>query len=432
MLIARFVLIADAHIDNVLWLAPGAPTPASIVAYINSLSPAPDFTIDLGDLCDICSAAHFEIYEDEFGLIAGDKYRIPGNHDECFGGCAINPLTCLTAFEAEIGNRHPLSRVVSGYKFISIFSKYWPVNKGSVDAAERAYLEAELVSAGSRIPIVFAHHPISEITDGHDELEALLLAYNVKAYFSGHLHTPLSSALVDGTYHVNCDQVLPILASGGGMAICDVYSTGIDIDYVRAAPPWDRFYKLFVPCGNGGFMSLVTIAELRAQVKSSLTDAQLQAIIDREEAEVIRLFGVHYTDVAQTITETLEGGEKTIYLRRPIVSITSITEDGTLVDPLSYRVWPAQGKIRKISGVQAWLAGDDESPLEWGEVLIVVYKPADDNLLRKAVIIDLARIALSRTGMQSESFAGEYSYTAAQWDDERSKILRRLKFPSAT
>lgn len=178
--------------------------------------------------------------------------------------------------------------------------------------------------------------------------------------------------------------------------------------------------------------SLVTIAEARAILKSFLSDTALQAVIDREEAEVIRLFGAHYVDAATEITETLEGEERTIYLRRPIVSITSITEDGTLVDPLAYRVWPAQGKIRKISGVQAWLAGEDESPLEWGEVLVVVYKPADDNLLRKAVIIDLARIALSRTGMQSESFAGEYSYTAAQWDDERSKILRRLKFPSAT
>ena len=33
-----------------------------------------------------------------------------------------------------------------------------------------------------------------------------------------------------------------------GMMICDVKERGIDITYLRAASPWDSFYKRFVPC----------------------------------------------------------------------------------------------------------------------------------------------------------------------------------------
>lgn len=180
--------------------------------------------------------------------------------------------------------------------------------------------------------------------------------------------------------------------------------------------------------------ALLTPAEVKAQIKTALTDDELQDVIDREEAEIIRLYGVNYVDAVQTITETLEGGEASIYLRRPITSVVSITEDDLLIESAAYRVWPAQGRIEKISGIQNWLSGGDtDTAVEWGEVIVIVYKPADDNIRRKAVLLNLVRLALERTALQSESIAGEYSYTAAaNWDEQRSELLASLGFPDIT
>ena len=174
--------------------------------------------------------------------------------------------------------------------------------------------------------------------------------------------------------------------------------------------------------------SLVTPALVKILVKTGLTDAELQTIIDLEEAEVIRLFGAHYTGASQEITETLHGGGKSLWLRRRIVSVTSISEDGLALTSGEYRVWPDEGRIQRLSGVTAWLSGDDDDTIQnkWGQVIVIVYKPADDSTQRKPVIIELVRLALERTSMQSESVGGEYSYTAPIWEERRAQMLKRL------
>ncbi len=179
-------------------------------------------------------------------------------------------------------------------------------------------------------------------------------------------------------------------------------------------------------------MSLLTIAELRAQVRTGLSDSQLQSVIDREEAEVIRLYGAHYVSGATTVTETLEGGTKSLYLRRRLSSVSSVTEystsdstDGTVLTAVTdYRVWAAQGRIERMpsTAVSGFGVG------VWGAIVDVVYVPADDNDLRRAAIIDLCRLALERTALKSENVAGEYSYSAPDWGEARAELLQRLGF----
>lgn len=179
-------------------------------------------------------------------------------------------------------------------------------------------------------------------------------------------------------------------------------------------------------------MSLLTVAELKAQVRTSLTDAQLQPVINREEAEVIRLYGAHYVDGLTTVTETLEGGTKSLYLRRRLASVSSITEystsdstSGTLLTAVSdYRVWTAQGRIERMpsTAVSGFGVG------VWGAIVIIIYVPFDDTDARKAAIIDLCRLALERTAFKSESIASEYNYTAPEWGEARAEILQRLGF----
>ena len=173
-------------------------------------------------------------------------------------------------------------------------------------------------------------------------------------------------------------------------------------------------------------MSLVIPAEVTALVKTSLTAAQLQPVIDRIEAEIIRLYGAHYVNSTTTVSETLRGGMKNLYLRRRGGSLSSVSEtrlptstgealteaDGDFV------LWAGEGRLERL----------DPGAI-WGYSVTVSYVPADDNHQRREVIIDLVRLEIERSAMKSESIAGEYSYTAPEWEAARGEILRRLGFP---
>jgi hypothetical protein len=162
--------------------------------------------------------------------------------------------------------------------------------------------------------------------------------------------------------------------------------------------------------------SLVTVADVHALVATSKTDTQIQAVIDREEADVIRLYGAHYI-AATSVSETKSGGGFNLFLRRPVASVTTVTEDTALLASTSYRLWGSQGRLERLP-VGSW----------WGEVVVVSYVPTDDNNTRRSVIIELVRLALEHSAMKSESVAGEYSYTAPDWLVERSNLLRSLGF----
>ncbi len=168
-------------------------------------------------------------------------------------------------------------------------------------------------------------------------------------------------------------------------------------------------------------MSLLTIGEVRALISTGMDDAQLQAVIEREEAWLIHAYGPHYA-AGLSVTETLAGRQmRSLYLRRPIATVTSITVDGALVDSGNYRMWGNEGRIERLPAGSRW--GE--------EAIVVVYGPQDDNALRKGALIDLLRLTVSRSGLKSESVAGEYSYTAFEnTDEERSRVMRRLGFIS--
>ena len=66
-----------------------------------------------------------------------------------------------------------------------------------------------MIDAGNKNKIVFAHHPVLDtlpgqyIVEGHDELMALLAAYGVIAYLSGHRHMRSIAYVVNGITHVD-------------------------------------------------------------------------------------------------------------------------------------------------------------------------------------------------------------------------------------
>jgi hypothetical protein len=174
----------------------------------------------------------------------------------------------------------------------------------------------------------------------------------------------------------------------------------------------------------------VTVAEVRALVKTALSGDDLQAVVNREEEELVRRFGPHYAEVDGeeiTVSETHYGDGGTIWLNRTPKSIVTVTEyssllpsdTGSALTTSHYYLDPMGGAL--VRG----------SYLGWGRRVVVEYVPEDDNALRKSVLIDLVRLALNTMPFQSESRSmgpvsnsrsmGEGGATAA-----RENIYRRL------
>lgn len=165
-------------------------------------------------------------------------------------------------------------------------------------------------------------------------------------------------------------------------------------------------------------MSLVTPDDVRALINTSLSEEALQDVIDRVESEITTRIGEPQNDGGTVqIVKTLRGEGEHLFLPTEIMSIVSIVEDDVALVSTDYRTWSG-GVIERLPYGE-----------HWGDVCVVTYKPADDRLRRTAATIDLVRLELNRTAMQSESVAGEYSYSAPDWEKERRRILRRVSFP---
>lgn len=184
-------------------------------------------------------------------------------------------------------------------------------------------------------------------------------------------------------------------------------------------------------------MSLLTVDELRALVPSPLGDGELYTIIEWVEAEMEETIGGPYVDASTTISERVEGGGESLFLKRRITSVGSVREYAALTDTTGllltensdFFVWPKQGRLQRLgNGVPSGLYRP-ETPGCWGAYVDVAYVPADDNARRKIATVDLVRLVLSQTTLKSESVAGEYSYQApANWEEEKRRVLRRIAF----
>lgn len=167
-------------------------------------------------------------------------------------------------------------------------------------------------------------------------------------------------------------------------------------------------------------MPLVTAADAKKQINTSLGDDDLQAIIDRIESQITARIGAPWGDnnTPPEIEKTLRGDGMSLFLPAGIYEVISIVEDDAELTADDYRVWGNGGVIERL-------------PINsnWGTVCTVTYKPMDDRFKRIPVIIDLLRLTLERTALKSENIAGEYSYQAPDnWDAEFRKAMKRLVF----
>lgn len=170
-------------------------------------------------------------------------------------------------------------------------------------------------------------------------------------------------------------------------------------------------------------MAILTVDELREHVNSGLSDEALQRLLDAAEVAIVARAGA-----PGARTELVGGGTRFISVSRPIVAVTSITEDLDGTDTVlaldDYRIRTGDLLLERISG-------GTHSRSTWNGPVQIIYTPVDDTALREEVQIDLIRAALAYspglTGQQIGSWSEQYAANSV-WNNaaERDSILARL------
>jgi len=165
-------------------------------------------------------------------------------------------------------------------------------------------------------------------------------------------------------------------------------------------------------------MSLVSVGACRDLVRTSLEDGELQAIIDRVEAELVSRIGPFQDEtgaVETTETGVLMPGNL-ILTKQPIETVVSVSVGGNPIASTGLSVRGGAGMVKIV-----WVIATTP-PTSY----TIVYRPMDQRAALTQAIIDLVRLTLERTAMRSESVAGEYHYQAPDWERERLRIIRRV------
>ena len=147
-------------------------------------------------------------------------------------------------------------------------------------------------------------------------------------------------------------------------------------------------------------MSLVSLGDVRARVQTDLGDAELQAIIDAEEAELAQRIGPLTGEIEQSYTFDLADQVEAIYLARPATDGTLTIEDptGTALAGTDIRITWGGRRVERAIGI-------------FGGPVLARYTVADEAANRRRVI-ELVRIATTDPTVDSETI-GSYRYSRA-------------------
>ena len=177
-------------------------------------------------------------------------------------------------------------------------------------------------------------------------------------------------------------------------------------------------------------MPLLTAADVRRHVETEIDDAALQRVIDRLDAELAQRAGPH----SGPIVETLAGGWPSVFLRRPIERVTRVREGARLEpgtpalrDGEDYRVWPAQGRIERLSpGAVLGLPVAGDGP-RFAALVEVSYEPVDDREPRRRVLLELVRLDLAQSGRAAESAGEDYRYQGLDYRAHREALFAEAR-----
>lgn len=166
-------------------------------------------------------------------------------------------------------------------------------------------------------------------------------------------------------------------------------------------------------------MSLLTLTQIKSAVgATTVSDDVLQILLDSAEADLITRWGA----VAGPITERPRGGSRILMLRRPVLSITSVTDITSSIAFVStdYFLRPSGMSLLRLP------TGRD-----WPHSVEVISTPVDDTATRKRIQIGLVKLDLTYSGLTSQRI-GDYAETKQSTDyiDERRKMLDSYVLPA--
>lgn len=172
-------------------------------------------------------------------------------------------------------------------------------------------------------------------------------------------------------------------------------------------------------------MALITKAQLQEHYETDLGDDALDRLIDAADREIVKRFGPHAT---QTDTMRELRLSTAIFLSRRASSITSVTEEIRSEDGLISETVLAEDdyKLRRGNLLLERLADGTNGRGTWGDVVTVIYVPADDNDLRIRVEIELCILSAEFDALDTER-VGDYSSSRRKYEDEREGILAALR-----
>jgi hypothetical protein len=167
-------------------------------------------------------------------------------------------------------------------------------------------------------------------------------------------------------------------------------------------------------------MGLLTVAQLREHVETSLPDTALDRILAACEQAIATWAGPLEVDedgVVADVSERLWAPGRTLLrLHQLPVAVTSVTDvvngTETVLDPSAYRL---EGRLlRRLGGT-------------FGEWTTVVYTPTDDSATRRAVLVQLCQLELNvQPGMASQG-AGGWSESYRTYLRQRDELLRAIR-----
>lgn len=164
-------------------------------------------------------------------------------------------------------------------------------------------------------------------------------------------------------------------------------------------------------------MTYLTAAEARPLVGGTLSDDELTAAIEREEAELEARIGSLGGPLSLLVEPTVPPLRPYgIVLPRPTTDTPQVEAYGSFVDPELVELY---GPI-----------GEQRVALSMGTVtpLTITYYPSDGPRVKR-VLIELLRLTLAGTGYASETI-GSYSYavegTAAEREATRERLYAQL------
>lgn len=157
-------------------------------------------------------------------------------------------------------------------------------------------------------------------------------------------------------------------------------------------------------------------------IGADLATADLEAVIDREEAELVRHFG----SATAARTETLDGDTGVVLLRRQISAVSAVTESVSLGDTPD-TLTATDYAIRALAGYITRLS---EGTL-WGREVNVTYTPVDDTPLRTVVLLELIRIATEEAASGSGGEVAGLGFSvgmrvATNWQAQRAAQYARM------